>query len=112
MNQNALNNIRKASEKFSGEKLAAIAEQWGFSGYVNLSGEDADGGKMEDWGEVFTLVLTGEHRGHIVRTTTAKHDCGAYAESQGCDCGAVYRNAMNGCWQQGHQREEEGTRIL
>lgn len=78
--------------------------------YVN--GRIADGGQMDDSSEATFMILDGQHKGHTLVVNTAKHNCGAYGESMLCSCGAHWNNAMNGCWQAGHQRREEGDRRL
>jgi len=80
---------------------------------VWLSGQDADAGqKMDDNGESTWRVEGGPHDGHTVTVRTAKHNCGAYATDIDCSCGAGWSSAMNGCWQWGHQRDEEGDPTL
>ena len=97
------------------------AKQWSLSlgGYkpfeqqaIRLSGVEADASEFDDNGLEVWGVAGGEHHGHVVIVTTAKHNCGAYDEEQRCSCGQWYANAMHGCWQQGHQREEHGTPII
>lgn len=68
----------------------------------------ADSRQIEDSGEVNIRYIDGPHAGHIARYKTAKYNCGAYSTVIECQCDHIYASAMNGCWQQGHQRHESG----
>lgn len=77
-----------------------------FSGYI------ADGSEIEDGGKATIKPLEGKHAGHTISISSDKHNCGAYQIDAKCSCGATYHNGMNGCWQNGHQRSEEGDQEL
>ena len=79
---------------------------------VFVDGEVADAGLLEHYGNAKAVVVGGKHDGHIVEIHTHKHNCGAYGEEITCLCGSEWQNAMNGCWQQQHQRQEEGDSTL
>jgi len=79
---------------------------------VFVEGSIADAGLLEHYGEAKAVVVGGKHDGHIVEIHTHKHNCGAYGEEIACSCGSEWQNAMNGCWQQQHQRQEEGDSTL
>ena len=68
----------------------------------------ADGSMFESTGLIEAQVAGGPHKGHQVKLTTAKHNCGAYEQSTDCSCGKWWQNEMNGCWQFSHQRTESG----
>jgi hypothetical protein len=79
---------------------------------IFISGENADAGQFDDSGSAVYRVQGGKHDGHQVTISTEKHNCGAYGESVSCSCGGYWQSAMYGCWQQGHQRREEGDKSL
>ena len=72
----------------------------------------ADASKLDDAAWSTWCIKSGPHAGHIAEVYSAKHNCGAYQIDVTCGCGATYTNAMNGCWQNGHQRPEEGDQAL
>ena len=80
--------------------------------FVVISGGFADAGQFDDSNVAMCVVVGGPHHGHVVRISTAKHNCGAYDEERECSCGAHWESDMNGCWQCGHQREEGGDETL
>lgn len=75
---------------------------------VVVQGEEADYGELDSNGEEMLVMYGGAHDMHIAVRITSKHNCGACYEDVYCKCGAEYHNAVNGCWQYGHQREESG----
>jgi hypothetical protein len=78
-----------------------------------IYGGFADAGELESDGIATIEFIDGEHAGHRGRVRSAKFDCGAYSETISClECKQeIFANAMNGCWQWGHQRDEEGTPV-
>jgi hypothetical protein len=80
--------------------------------FISGDGDVADAGQFDDSGSAIYRVQGGEHDGHKIVICTEKHNCGAYGESVSCSCGAYWQSAMYGCWQQGHQRQEEGDKSL
>lgn len=79
---------------------------------MRISGGLADAGEFDSSGLLVAKVKGGPHNGHTVEIDSDKHNCGAYGEAVTCSCGAYWQSAMHGCWQQGHQREEEGDTEL
>lgn len=79
---------------------------------VRLFGNEADAGQFDDDGTQVFGIAGGQHHGHVVTVRTAKHNCGAYSEMQDCSCGQSWCNSMHGCWQYGHQREEQGSKVI
>ena len=79
---------------------------------VNVQGNEADYGELDSQGEYTAIVSGGEHDNHQVKVLTEKHNCGACGQSVECSCGNYWQSAMNGCWQQGHQRQESGDLSL
>lgn len=78
----------------------------------SIQGTIADGTLMEQAGTATATVTEGPHQGHTVTLKTHKHQCGAYAEDVDCNCEGHWHNQLNGCWQQGHQRDEHGDKAL
>lgn len=76
--------------------------------YKLISGNIADSGEFDDYGQAEVVILAGPHAGHTAAVGTAKHNCGAYILQAVCSCGARYGNRASGCWQYGHQQEEYG----
>ena len=79
---------------------------------LNWEGTYADFGQLDDAGKAFADVEGGPHDGHKVTIITEKHNCDACGWRIRCTCGARWQSSMNGCWQQGHQRKEEGDQML
>lgn len=79
---------------------------------VFISGTIANAGQIEDSGDAKIEFITGSHKNHTADYLTTKHNCGSWQEDVTCQCGSEWSNAMNGCWQQGHQREESGDESL
>lgn len=79
---------------------------------IGIQGDEADYSQLDSQGEYTATVEGGDHDGHQVTVFTEKHNCGAYGEIITCSCGEQYQSAMNGCWQQNHQRHEEGSESL
>jgi hypothetical protein len=80
--------------------------------YKVLRGRFADGRLLADSARAEVLFLGGPHKGHKALVWTSKHSCGAYGTTVECECGRVWENAMNGCWQNYHQRPEAGDKAL
>lgn len=58
-------------------------------------------------------AVTGPHAGHTFKIVAKSvGDCGAFDYQVSCSCGASYADAMNGCWQCGHQRQASGDESL
>jgi hypothetical protein len=73
-------------------------------------GEDADSTQLESFGTRTGLVNDGLLKGKTITIDTAKYDCGAYSmEVTISDTFGKYRNQMQGCWQQQHQRDSSVT---
>lgn len=76
-----------------------------------ISGRPADSSLLEDYGREEYKDVAG-HPGHIVTVFSDKHSCGAYSIVVECSCGSCWQSALEGCWQNAHQREESGDRSL
>ncbi len=72
----------------------------------------ADASQIDDAVRSTWHIKDGSHKGHTAAVYSAKHNCGAYQIDVECSCGAKYENAINGCWQNGHQRAESGDTAL
>jgi hypothetical protein len=79
---------------------------------IRISGKPADAGQLDSRGKEVVKYIDGPHKGHTATVRTDKYNCGAWSEEITCSCDAKWENAMNGCWQQGHQREEWGDATL
>ena len=79
---------------------------------VNRQGVEANFGQLDSQGLETATVAGGPHDGHAVKIATEKHNCGACGWTISCSCGAFWQSDMNGCWQWGHQRREEGDDSL
>lgn len=78
-----------------------------------LRGNLASGQELTDCEILEARVNGGRHDGHIIHIVTSKFDCGAYGIDIVCDeCITEWHNRMDGCWQRGHQRPEQGDREL
>jgi len=75
---------------------------------VNIEGRSADFGKLDDYGQWTATVVGGPRDSHEVTVMEEKHNCGAHGITVKCSCGVQFQTAMNGCWQQGHQRPKKG----
>lgn len=75
---------------------------------INISGTIADSSQFDSGGVATAEVVSGSHKGHTITLKTNKFNCGAYHEDLNCSCEAHWHNQSNGCWQQGHQRDEHG----
>lgn len=68
-----------------------------------LRGRFANSGEISDSAEAVVEVIGQEN----FLVTTRKESCGAFSvDISTMDGEDVYENAMNGCWQQNHQRPE------
>jgi hypothetical protein len=80
--------------------------------YKILSGQVADITKLDDRKVARIRITSGAHKGHIANVSTQKANCGAYLVDVECDCGSIFSNGVNGCWQMGHQRKACGDPSL
>lgn len=67
-------------------------------------------GQLEAIEYLAVFVEGGLFDGELLHLKSEKHNCGAHAVS--VIEGRYYLAPMNGCWQQGHQREAEGDERL
>lgn len=74
----------------------------------DISGTVADNTVFDSGGIATAKIISGFHKGHKVTFETNKFNCGVYAEDVDCSCEMHWHNAMNGCWQNDHQRDEYG----
>ena len=79
---------------------------------IDWQGTYADCKELDSHGTATATVKGGPHDGHTVTIYTEKHNCGACGEGIECSCGERWQSAMHGCWQWGHQRQEEGDLAL
>ena len=87
--------------QFLGTKVIPSVEWTGFAAHCS---------EIESSGVETGLVSGGLLDGLTIRRETEKYNCGAYSEWVTVEgCTGHFANAMNGCWQYGHQRDEENT---